>query len=59
MYINIKECYDKWKNNKNKKKLYLLGALLYSNINQEKKEIIESLFDDIRIKYVLYKYFIL
>ena len=37
-----------------KKKLYLLGALLYSNNNKEKKEIIESLFDDIKIKYVLY-----
>ena len=59
MYINVKNCYDKWKINKTRKKLYLLGALLYSTINQEKKEIIESLFDDIRIKYVLYKYFIL
>lgn len=59
MYINVKDCYDKWKNNKTKKRLYLLGALLYSNNNQEKKEIIESLFDDVRIKYVLYKYFIL
>ena len=59
MYIDVKECYDKWKNKKTKKKLYLLGALLYTSINQEKKEIIESLFDDVRIKYVLYKYFIL
>ena len=59
MYINVKECYDKWKNKKTKKKLYLLGALLYSKINTEKKEIIESLFYDVRIKYVLYKYFIL
>lgn len=59
MYINIKDCYDKWKNSKTKKRLYLLGALLYSINNQEKKEIIESLFDDVKIKYVLYKYFIL
>lgn len=59
MYINVKECYNKWKNNKTKKRLYLLGALLYSSNNQEKKEIIESLFYDIRIKYVLYKHFIL
>ena len=59
MYINVKKCYDKWINNKTKKKLYLLGALIYSNNNQEKKEIIESLFDDVRIKYVLYKHFIL
>ena len=59
MYINVKECYDKLMNNMTKKKLYLLGALLYSNNNQEKKEIIESLFDDVRIKYILYKHFIL
>lgn len=59
LYINVKDCYDKWKMKKTKKKSYLLGALLYSTNNQEKKEIIESLFNDIRIKYVLYKYFIL
>ena len=59
IYINVKECYDRTMNKKTKKKLYLLGALLYSTSNQEKKEIIESLFDDVKIKYVLYKYFIL
>lgn len=59
MYINVKECYNKYLSKRTKKKLYLLGALLYSSDNQEKKEIIESLFDDITIKYVLYKYFIL
>lgn len=59
MYINVKDCFDKWKNNNTMNKLYLLGALLYSTNNKEKKEIIESLFDDVRIKYVLYKYFIL
>lgn len=59
MYINVKECYDKWKNKITNRKLYLLGALIYSTNNQEKKEIIESLFDDVNIKYVLYKYFIL
>ena len=58
-YINVKECYLKYKDNKTKKKLLLLGALLYSTYNDEKKEIIESLFDDVKIKYVLYKYFIL
>ena len=58
-YINVKECYLKYKDNKTKKKLLLLGALLYSTDNDEKKEIIESLFDDVKIKYVLYKYFIL
>ena len=59
MYINVKECYLKWKDGKTKKKLYLLGALLYSTSNGEKKEIIESLFDDIKFKYILYKNFIL
>ena len=59
MYINVKECYNKYLSKRTKKKLYLLGALLYSSDNQEKKEIIESLFDNIKIKYVLYKYFIL
>lgn len=58
-YINVKEAYSKWKEGKTKKRLFLLGALLYSTNNAEKKEIIESLFDDIKIKYVLYKYFIL
>lgn len=58
-YINVNDCYNRWKDSKTKKKTYLLGALLYSTKNIEKKEIIESLFDDIKIKYVLYKYFIL
>lgn len=58
-YINIKDAYLKWKENKNMKKLFLLGVLLYSTDNDEKKEIIEILFDNVRIKYVLYKYFIL
>ena len=59
VYINVKESYLKWKENKTRKKLFLLGSLLYTTNNDEKKEIIESLFDDIKIKYVLYKYFIL
>lgn len=59
IYINVKESYLKWKDNSSKKRLFLLGSLLYTTNNDEKKEIIESLFDDIRIKYVLYKYFIL
>lgn len=58
-YINVKDCYLKYKDNKTKKKLFLIGALLYSISNDEKKEIIESLFDDVKIKYVLYKNFIL
>lgn len=59
MYINVKDCYLRYKNGEIKKKLFLLGALLYSTNNVEKKEIIESLFDDLKIKYVLYKHFIL
>lgn len=58
-YINVKESYLMWKEGKTKKRLFLLGALLYSTDNNEKKEIIESLFDDVKIKYVLYKHFIL
>ena len=58
-YINTKEAYLKWKENNTMNKLFLLGGLLYATDNDEKKEIIESLFDDVRIKYVLYKYFIL
>lgn len=58
-YVNVKDCYIKYINKMTKKKLFLLGALIYSNDNIEKKEIIESLFDDIRMKYVFYKNFIL
>lgn len=58
-YINVRDCYLRWREGKTKKKLFLLGALLYSKDNNEKKEIIESLFDDIKIKYVFYKNFIL
>ena len=58
MFINIRNCYLKYKNKKTRKKLLLLGALLYTSNNDEKKEIIESLFDDVKIKYVLYKNFL-
>lgn len=58
MYINVEDCYLRWREGKTKKKLFLLGSLLYSTNNDEKKEIIESLFDDVKIKYVLYKNFI-
>lgn len=58
MYINVEDCYLRWRKGKTKKKLFLLGSLLYSTNNDEKKEIIESLFDDVKIKYVLYKNFI-
>jgi len=59
MYISIKDCYLRYREGKTKKKLFLLGALLYTTVNYEKREIIESLFDDVKIKYVLYKNFIL
>lgn len=58
MYINVKDCYLRYKEKRTKRNLFLLGALLYSDDCREKKEIIESLFDDISIKYVLYKHFI-
>lgn len=49
MYININNCYKKYKDNKTKNKLYLLGALLISKEEKEKRDIINSLFDnDIR-----------
>lgn len=59
IYINVHECYDLYKKRKTKRKLYLIGALLYSNDNKEKKEIIESLSNNVHIKYILYKNFIL
>lgn len=49
MYININNCYKKYKDNKTKNKIYLLGALLISKEEKEKRDIINSLFDnDIR-----------
>ena len=49
MYININNCYKKYKDSKTKNKLYLLGALLLSKEEKEKRDIINSLFDnDIR-----------
>lgn len=49
MYININNCYKKYKDNKTKNKIYLLGALLISKEEKEKRDIIDSLFDnDIR-----------
>ena len=56
-YINIEECYDKYKKKETKKKLYLLGALLREKDNNEKKKII-SYLDNNNIKNILLKYFI-
>jgi len=57
VYINIKECYDMYKQRNTKDKLLLLGALLIALDNNEKKEIIETLFDN-DIKRILIKHFI-
>ena len=57
LYINIGECYEKYKYKKTNNKLCLLGALLKTQNDVEKKEIIESLFDN-DIKGILIKNFI-
>lgn len=59
IYINVKDCYDKYNKKRTKNKLYLVGALLFSKENGEKKDIIENISDDMGIKYILYKYFII
>lgn len=55
-YINVKEEYDKYKNG-NKKKITLMASLLLSKNNNEKKEIIESLFSG-KIKDIFSHYFL-
>lgn len=55
-YINVKEKYDKYKNG-NKEKITLISSLLLSNDNDEKKEIIESLFSG-KIKDIFSHYFL-
>lgn len=55
-YINVKEEYDKYKNG-NKEKITLMASLLLSKNNNEKKEIIESLFSG-KIKDVFSHYFL-
>ena len=57
VYININNCYKKYKDNKTKNKLYLLGALLISKEEKEKRDIINSLFDN-DIKNILINNFI-
>ncbi len=56
-YININHCYNSYKNNVIDSKLDLIGSLLISKSNDEKKEIISKLFDN-DIKNILFKYFI-
>lgn len=55
-YINVKEKYDKYKNG-NKEKVTLISSLLLSKDNDEKKEIIESLFSG-KIKDIFSHYFL-
>ena len=55
-YINVKEKYDKYKNG-NKEKVTLISSLLLSKDNDEKKEIIESLFSG-NIKDIFSHYFL-
>jgi len=55
-YINVKEEYDKYKNG-NKEKITLMASLLLSKDNDEKKEIIESLFSG-KIKDIFSHYFL-
>ena len=55
-YINVKEEYDKYKNG-NKEKVTLISSLLLSKDNDEKKEIIESLFSG-KIKDIFSHYFL-
>lgn len=55
-YINVKEKYGKYKNG-NKEKVTLISSLLLSKDNDEKKEIIESLFSG-KIKDIFSHYFL-
>ena len=55
-YINVKKEYDKYKRG-NKDKLCLLSTLLFTKDNNEKIEIINSLFSD-KIKNIFSHYFL-
>ncbi len=55
-YINIEECYHKYKNKGTRNKLNLLGALLKEQDNEEKKKIINYI-DDNSMKNILLKHF--
>ena len=57
IYVNIDDCYQKYKEKKTKNKLFLIGALLKADRSEEKKEIIEY-FEDKDIKKVLKKFFL-
>lgn len=55
-YINVKKEYDKYKSG-NRDKLCLLSSLLFTKDNNEKIEIINSLFSD-KIKNIFSHYFL-
>ena len=56
-YININNCYSKYKNTKTRNKICLLGALLKSDDNDEKRKIIDCI-DNNKIKNILLKHFV-
>ena len=55
-YINIEDCYHKYKNKGTRNKLNLLGALLKEQDNDEKKKIINYI-DNNAVKNILLKHF--
>ena len=55
-YINIEECYEKYRNKGTKNKLDLLGALLKEQDNDEKKRIINYI-DNNSMMNILLKHF--
>lgn len=57
LYINVEDCYKRYREGNINDKLCLLGALLVTNINDEKEDIINKLFDN-EIKRILNKHFI-
>ena len=56
-YINIEDCYHKYKNKGTRNKLNLLGALLKEQDNDEKKKIINYI-DNNAVKNILLKHFV-
>ena len=57
LYINVEDCYREYREGNENDKLCLLGALLKTNIKEEKEDIINKLFDN-EIKKILNKHFI-
>ena len=56
-YINIEDCYHKYKNKGTRNKLNLLDALLKEQNNNEKKKIINYI-DNNAVKNILLKHFV-